>query len=78
MRIEIMNFFIKYKDKFNKSNGEMVYKDMMNPLLICLQDRLSNVRNAAEEIIKSSLAFIPIHNYYTKSEDFKPAITKTL
>ena len=78
MRIEIMNFFIKYKDKFNKSNGEMVYKDMMNPLLICLQDRLSNVRNAAEEIIKSSLTFIPIHNYYTKSEDFKPAITKTL
>ena len=78
MRIEIMNFFIKYKDKFNKSNGEMVYKDMMNPLLICLQDRSSNVRNAAEEIIKSSLAFIPIHNYYQKSEDFKPAITKTL
>ena len=28
MRIEIMNFFIKYKDKFNKSNGELVYKDM--------------------------------------------------
>ena len=78
MRIEIMNFFIKYKDKFNKSNGELVYKDMMNPLLICLQDRSSNVRNEAEEIIKSSLPFIPIHNYYQKSEDFKPAITKTL
>ena len=78
MRIEIMNFFIKYKDKFNKSNGELVYKDMMNPLLICLQDRSSNVRNAAEEIIKSSLTYIPIHNYYQKSEDFKPAITKTL
>ena len=78
MRIEIMNFFTKYKDKFNKSTGELVYKDMMNPLLICLQDRLSNVRNAAEEIIKSSLNFIPINNYYKKSEDFKPAITKTL
>ena len=78
MRIEIMNFFIKYKDKFNKTNGELVYKDMMNPLLICLQDRSSNVRNAAEEIIKSSLNFISINNYYKKSEDFKPAITKTL
>ena len=78
MRIEIMNFFTKHKDKFNKSNGEGVYKDMMNPLLICLQDRSSNVRNAAEEIIKSSLTFIPIQNYYQKSEDFKPAITKTL
>ena len=78
MRIEIMNFFIKYKDKFNKSTGELVYKEMINPLLICLQDRLSNVRNAAEDIIKSSLSFIPINNYYKKSEDFKPAITKTL
>jgi cytoskeleton-associated protein 5 len=78
MRIEIMNFFSKHKDKFNKSTGELVYKDMMNPLLICLQDRSSNVRNAAEEIIKSSLTFISINSYYKKSEDFKPAITKTL
>ena len=78
MRIEIMNFFIKYKDKFNKSTGELVYKEMINPLLICLQDRSSNVRNAAEDIIKSSIQFIPINTYYKKSEDFKPAITKTI
>ena len=78
IRIEIMNFFTKYKDKFNKSIGELVYKDMMDPLLICLQDRSSNVRNAAEEIIKYSLSFIPINNYYKKIEDFKPAIAKTL
>ena len=78
MRIEIMNFFIKYKDKFHKTTGELVYKEMINPLLICLQDRSANVRNAAEDIIKSSLNFIPINNYYKKSEDFKPAITKTL
>ena len=78
MRIEIMNFFMKYKDKFNKSTGESVYKDMMNPLLICLQDRSSNVRNLSEEIIKISLVYNPITNYYKKIEDFKPAIAKTL
>ena len=78
MRIEIMNFFVRHKDKFNKTTGELVYKDMMNPLLICLQDRSSTVRNAAEEIIKSSLNFIPINSYYKKIEDFKPAIAKTL
>jgi hypothetical protein len=50
----------------------------MNPLLICLQDRSSNVRNSAEEIIKNSLSFISINNYYKKIEDFKPAIAKTL
>ena len=78
MRIEIMNFFMKNKDKFNKSTGESVYKEMMNPLLICLQDRSSNVRNLSEEIIKISLVYNPIANYYKKIEDFKPAITKTL
>ena len=78
MRIEILNFFMKYKDKFNKSTGENVYKDMMNPLLICLQDRSSNVRNLTEEIIKISLTYNPITNYYKKIEDFKPAIAKTL
>ena len=46
--------------------------------LICLQDRSSNVRNLSEEIIKISLVYNPINNYYKKSEDFKPAITKTL
>ena len=47
IRIEIMNFFMKHKDRFknSKSLAESVYKDMMNPLLICLQDRSSNVRN---------------------------------
>ena len=78
MRIEIMNFFMKHKDKFNKSTGENVYKEMMNPLLVCLQDRSANVRNAAEEIIKISLVYNPIANYYKKIEDFKPAIAKTL
>ena len=78
MRIEIMNFFMKNKDKFNKSIGESVYKDMMNPLLICLQDRSSNVRNLSEEIIKISLVYNPLSNYYKKIEDFKPAIAKTL
>ena len=79
-RIEIMNFFMKHKDRFknSKSLAESVYKDMMNPLLICLQDRSSNVRNLSEEIIKISLVYNPINNYYKKSEDFKPAITKTL
>ena len=62
MRIEIMNFFMKNKDKFNKSIGESVYKDMMNPLLICLQDRSSNVRNLSEEIIKISLVYNPLSN----------------
>ena len=50
----------------------------MNNLLICLQDRSGNVRNEAEEIIKFSLNYVSIDDYFRKSEDFKPAINKDL
>ena len=60
-RIEIMNLFMKHKDRFKnrKSISESVYKDKINPLLICLQDCSSNVRNLSEEIIKISLVYNP-------------------
>ena len=52
---------MKHKDKFKnrKSISESVYKDKINPLLICLQDCSSNVRNLSEEIIKISLVYNP-------------------
>lgn len=61
---------MKHKDKFKnrKSNAESVYKDMINPLLICLQDCSSNARNLSEEIIKISLVYNPVNNYYKKTK----------
>ena len=78
IRTEILNFFIKYKEKFNKIIGDPVFKDMTYPLLLCLQDRSINIRNMAEEIIKFSLNYISLNNYYKKTKEFKPVISNDL
>ena len=78
IRTEILCFIRKYKEKFNKILGETVFKDMVSPLLYCLQDRSSSVRLLAEDILKFSLSFINMRNYESKFKDFKPAIQKDL
>ena len=78
IRTEIMNFIKKYKNKFNKEIGVSVFKEMVENLLLCLQDRTASVRTQAEEIIKFSLNYIKINNYYAKIKEYKPAITNDL
>ena len=78
IRTEIMNFIKKYKNKFNKEIGVPVFKEMLENLLICLQDRTASVRTQAEEIIKFSLNYIKLNNYYSKIKEYKPAITNDL
>ena len=58
----------------NNNIGESVYKELVDPLLCCFQDRNSSVKNKAEEIIKVSFDYIPVNMYYKKIKDFKPAI----
>ena len=78
IRTEIMNFIKKYKDKFNKELGVLVFKEMVDNLLLCLQDRTASVRTQAEETIKFSLNFIKLSNYNSKIKEYKPAITNDL
>ena len=78
IRTEILSFIKKYKDKFNKVIGETLFKDMINPLLLVLQDRSSSVRILAEDILKFSLNYINLSNYQRKLKDFKPAIQNDL
>ncbi len=78
MRIEIMKFIKKYNDKFTKNIAENVYKELIDSLLICLQDRSNNVKNEAEDVIKLSLKYVNIDTYFKKADDFKPAIAKDL
>ena len=78
MRIEIMKFIKKYNHKMTKNIAENIYKELIDGLLICLQDRTNSVRVEAEEIIKLSLDHVNIDNYYKKIKDFKPAIENDL
>ena len=77
-RLEIMKFIEKYNNKFTKTLGENVYKELVDPLLLCLQDRTNSVRNKAEDLIKLSFNYVPIEIYYKKIKDFKPAIADNL
>ena len=78
MVVKINENYLKYNEKLPKNLAENIYKELMEGLLICLQDRSNNVRNLAEEIIKLSLNYVSLDDYYRKSEDFKPAITKDI
>ena len=78
IRIEVMNFIKKYNKYFSKNLAENIYKELIEGLLICLQDRSNNVRNEAEDIIILSLDYIDIDLYYKKIKDFKPVIEKDL
>ena len=78
IRNEIFIFIKKYKDKFNKELGTTVFKDMEENLLLCLQDKNVNIRTQAEDMIKFSLNYVKLSNYYEKIKQYKPAITNDL
>ena len=78
IRNEIFIFINKYKNKFNKETGIPVFKDMEENLLLCLQDKTANIRTQAEEMIKFSLNYVKLNNYYEKIKKYKPAITNDL
>ena len=77
-RIEIMKFIKRYNEHFSKNLAENTYKELVDGLLLCLQDKSNNVRSEAEDIILLSLDYIDIENYYKKIKDFKPVIEKDL
>ena len=78
IRNEIFIFINKYKDKFTKEIGTSVFKEMEDNLLLCLQDKTANIRTQAEDMIKFSLNYIKLNNYYEKIKQYKPAITNSL
>ena len=51
---------------------------MEENLLLCLQDKNVNIRTQAEDMIKFSLNYVKLSNYYEKIKQYKPAITNDL
>ena len=51
---------------------------MEDNLLLCLQDKTANIRTQAEDMLKFSLNYIKLNNYYDKIKQYKPAIANDL
>ncbi|MCQ2820934.1 MAG: hypothetical protein MJ252_27060, partial [archaeon] len=77
IRTEIFKFLTKNKDKIGKGN-EYFFSENVLPLLYCLQDKSSNVRNSAETQIIYSLKYINLSKYTESLSEFKPAIQNDL
>lgn len=74
MRTEILKLILKNKESFIKCD----LKDFINPLLLCLQDKTTSIRNLSEEVIVSTLKTVSINVYINMLKDFKPAIVNTI
>ena len=77
-RTESFKFLYRHMDKINKSLGETLFKEMIDPLLLCLQDKASSIRASAEEMIIISTKYIDINLYYNSLKSFKPVIENDL
>lgn len=74
LRFEILKFLKTFKEKIIKAINSLI-----NPLLICLQDKSNEIRNMTEEIIKWTFDNgLNIKNYNEHLTQFKPAIAEKL
>ena len=60
LRFEILSFFIEYINNLTKKH----YNLLVEPILLCLQDKSNEIKNLSENIIKGSKKFININEYY--------------
>ena len=77
-RLEILNFILKHSNKMQESTGKIFFKEIINNLFLCLQDKNIIIRNKAEEIICLSFKYISIDDYYKALNNYKPINGKDL
>ena len=78
LRTESFKFITRHANKLNKTIGESFFKELVDPLLLCMQDKTGSIRSSAEETIAYSTKFIDINLYYNALKDFKPVIESDL
>jgi len=78
MRYEILNCILKHNNKVSEYTGRIIYKEMIDNLLLCLHDKNITIRNKAEEVISLSLKYISIDNYYKALNYYMPINGKDL
>ena len=68
MRIEILTILTQYFSNSisssSKKTKKIFFELLIEPLVLCLEDKFNKIRNLTEDLIKESINFISIDNYY--------------
>ena len=69
MRIEILTILTSYFSRIkNNTSSKKINKNyfelLIEPLILCIEDKFNKIRNLSEELIKESIKYIPIDKYY--------------
>ena len=68
MRIEILTILTQYFSSSKNINSKKANKNyfelLIEPLVLCIEDKFNKIRNLSEELIKESIKYIPIEKYY--------------
>ena len=67
MRIEILTILYQYfstKNSSSKKSNKNYFEQLVEPLIICIEDKFNKIRNLSEELIKESSKYISIEKYY--------------
>ena len=78
IRNEMLNLLNRKKDLIKSDYPKQFFSDLTKAFLACLQDRNSNIRSLAEELIKSFSNFIPREKYILELKDIKRSISDSL
>ena len=72
LRIELLSILNQYFSQNKGNNLKKANKNFFNilvdPLILCIEDKFSNIRNLAEELIKESSKYIPVEKYYESTK----------
>ena len=72
MRIELLTILNQYFSKNKNNNSKKANKNFFNllvdPLVLCIEDKSSRIRNLSEELIKESTNYIMIEKYYESTK----------
>ena len=71
MRIEILTILYQYfstKNSSSKKSNKNYFELLVEPLILCLEDKFNKIRNLSEELIKESSKYISIEKYYEAAQ----------
>ena len=77
MRYSILDLLLKNCGLITRQYNKSFFNELIKALLICLQDKNSEIRKKTEEFMKK-FELVKKEDYYKEAKDFKPAIAEYL